>query len=536
MDKIYALRNPKTNVQVMQQNVLLKHKYLVTFMRKNAPEVLTEVRVAYVETMSRVLRQAMAGYVASSGALRRDVAGRSDLLGANASAISPGRDNVSGSSVFELGTRGDVLRELETTPPIIVHHVEASGAKYPREALFRSSHKLLMDTATFEYLFCAEFWGGSGGGAGAANDVFADIFAGPIVVMEDHLRESTAGLGVGPGAPGAGFGGDVDVVGVALMLRVNTEHQHIMTRRRVPCLDKYLDGVNMTLWPKFKNAHDAHVRSVIDAAAAAARSNAFSADDASVAAHHVARRYADLTRAMTSISSGAGEVVETQIESAMERLRTAVIDFLTRASARFRRRSRGVAFLVNNFERVRAAIAETSPIASVTGGAVADPMESAAYGYFTAELARLSGEYVEETLRERFGGMISFVERAEAAAGAAAGAGESAAGDAELTPAAAAPLMRDFAERWKRAIEEISAEVSASFPGTETTGGGGGGGVGGELLKSTLSRLLVWYNRLSGPEGVLARMGPEGAALCADAVANPAFIYEIKRQSRGGGA
>ena len=286
----------------------------------------------------------------------------------------------------------------------------------------------------------------------------------------------------------------------------------------------------MTLWPKFKNAHDAHVRSVIDAAAAAARSNAFSADDASVAAHHVARRYADLTRAMTSISSGAGEVVETQIESAMERLRTAVIDFLTRASARFRRRSRGVAFLVNNFERVRAAIAETSPIASVTGGAVADPMESAAYGYFTAELARLSGEYVEETLRERFGGMISFVERAEAAAGAAAGAGESAAGDAELTPAAAAPLMRDFAERWKRAIEEISAEVSASFPGTETTGGGG------ELLKSTLSRLLVWYNRLSGPEGVLARMGPEGAALCADAVANPAFIYEIKRQSRGGGA
>jgi len=232
----------------------------------------------------------------------------------------------------------------------------------------------------------------------------------------------------------------------------------------------------------------------------------------------------------------SGEVVETQIESAMERLRTAVIDFLTRASARFRRRSRGVAFLVNNFERVRAAIAETSPIASVTGGAVADPMESAAYGYFTAELARLSGEYVEETLRERFGGMISFVERAEAAAGAAAGAGESAAGDAELTPAAAAPLMRDFAERWKRAIEEISAEVSASFPGTETTGGGGGGGGGGELLKSTLSRLLVWYNRLSGPEGVLARMGPEGAALCADAVANPAFIYEIKRQSRGGGA
>ena len=31
MQKLYSLRRPKTNVQIIQQNVLLKYKYLVAF-------------------------------------------------------------------------------------------------------------------------------------------------------------------------------------------------------------------------------------------------------------------------------------------------------------------------------------------------------------------------------------------------------------------------------------------------------------------------------------------------------------------------
>ena len=48
----------------------------------------------------------------------------------------------------------------------------------------------------------------------------------------------------------------------------------------------------------------------------------------------------------------------------------------------------------------------------------------------------------------------------------------------------------------------------------------------------TLSQLLVYYTRFTGPDGVLAQMGPDGAALCKDAVTNPAFMYEIKRHSQ----
>ena len=37
-----------------------------------------------------------------------------------------------------------------------------------------------------------------------------------------------------------------------LMIRINHDHRRIMAKRRVPCLDDYLDRVYMLLWPRFK--------------------------------------------------------------------------------------------------------------------------------------------------------------------------------------------------------------------------------------------------------------------------------------------
>jgi hypothetical protein len=257
MQKLYSLRKPKTNIQILQQNVLLRFKYLVTFLRRHAPEVLAEVRACYVETMSRVLKQALQGYVSSLAYLQQDIAGRGDLLGSEEGLAGGGGGTFFGqfgggggggggaankaamknrSSVFSLGSRAQVLSGLETTPPLIIHQVESSGAKFPHERLFRSSHKLLMDTATFEYLFCAEFWSGDGA-------MFQDIFAGPLLVMEEQLQLQGGGAsGGGAGGLLTAFGGNFDAIGLLLMIRINREHQVIMSRRRVPCLDHYLGG------------------------------------------------------------------------------------------------------------------------------------------------------------------------------------------------------------------------------------------------------------------------------------------------------
>ena len=43
-----------------------------------------------------------------------------------------------------------------------------------------------------------------------------------------------------------------DVLCVLMMIRLNAEHRALMVKRRVPCLDDYLDRINLLLWPRFK--------------------------------------------------------------------------------------------------------------------------------------------------------------------------------------------------------------------------------------------------------------------------------------------
>jgi hypothetical protein len=47
--KLYQLRKPKTNISIIQQNVLLKHKYFVRFLAEHGQEVYQEVGRQKVE-------------------------------------------------------------------------------------------------------------------------------------------------------------------------------------------------------------------------------------------------------------------------------------------------------------------------------------------------------------------------------------------------------------------------------------------------------------------------------------------------------
>lgn len=80
MQRIYALRKPKTNIQILQQNVLLKYKYLVTFVNLHGPEVFAEVRAAYIDTLSRVLSSHFRAYLAAIERLKVHSARRSCIM------------------------------------------------------------------------------------------------------------------------------------------------------------------------------------------------------------------------------------------------------------------------------------------------------------------------------------------------------------------------------------------------------------------------------------------------------------------------
>ncbi|AQK90160.1 CDP-diacylglycerol--serine O-phosphatidyltransferase 1 [Zea mays] len=65
------------------------------------------------------------------------------------------------------------LRRKEIDQPTLIPHIaEAKSQKYSYEVLFRSLQKLLIDTATSEYVFTDDFFG--------EESIFHDIFAAPI--------------------------------------------------------------------------------------------------------------------------------------------------------------------------------------------------------------------------------------------------------------------------------------------------------------------------------------------------------------------
>ncbi|ONM56239.1 hypothetical protein Zm00014a_026588 [Zea mays] len=74
-----------------------------------------------------------------------------------------------GTSYSDFDLELDSLSEIDQ-PALIPHIAEAKSQKYSYEVLFRSLQKLLIDTATSEYLFTDDFFG--------EESIFHDIFAG----------------------------------------------------------------------------------------------------------------------------------------------------------------------------------------------------------------------------------------------------------------------------------------------------------------------------------------------------------------------
>ncbi|XP_075517252.1 vacuolar protein sorting-associated protein 52 A-like [Primulina tabacum] len=471
VQKLNALRKPKTNVQILQQGVLLKYKYVILFLKEHGKEVYLEVRAAYIDTMNKVLGTKIRAYIQALEKLQLDIASSSDLIGVdtrNTSLFSRGREPLKNrSAVFALGERINVLKEIDESA-LIPHIAEASGKKYPYEVLFRSLHKLLVDTAASEYLFCDEFFG--------EESMFYDIFAGPFSVIDEHLNAILSNC--------------FDAIGLMLMIRIIYQHQLIMSRRRIPCLDSYLDKVNIALWPRFKMVFDMHLNSLRNAVVR----NLWEDD---VHPHYVMRRYAEFTASLVQLNVDYGDG---QLELNLERLRMAIDDLLVKLAKLFTRPKLQTVFLINNYDMTIAVLKEAAP----DGGKIQI--------HFEELLKNNTAIFVEEVLVEHFNDLIKFVKTR-------ASEDPTSASERPITVTEVEPIVKDFASRWKAAIELMHNDVITSFSNFLC---------GMEILRAALTQLLLYYTRLSD---CLKRIGG-GSALNKDLVSISSIMYEIRKYSR----
>lgn len=164
------------------------------------------------------------------------------------------------------------------------------------------------------------------------------------------------------------------MISLLLMIRINHEHRRIMTRRRVPCLDDYLDRINLHLWPKFKMVFDTQLESI-------KKGNEKLLFSHSPTVHIVSRRFASMVSSLLVLTAGYEEGDEgafnvSGFDHMLERLRTAFCSLLSRISRLFRDRRSSIVFLVTNYSHVVSVlreashsqvIAPTSPGSSSTG-------------------------------------------------------------------------------------------------------------------------------------------------------------------------
>ncbi|XP_024313726.1 vacuolar protein sorting-associated protein 52 A isoform X3 [Brachypodium distachyon] len=470
IQKFYALRKPKTNIQILQQSVL-KYKYIIIFLKEHAKEIHAEVRTAYIDTMNKVLSAHFRAYIQALEKLQLDIATSTDLLGVETRTtgylFSIGKEPLKArSSVFALGERINILKDIDQ-PALIPHIAEAKSQKYPYEVLFRSLQKLLIDTATSEYLFSDDFFG--------EESLFQDIFAGPIQVVDEYFNDVLLNC--------------YDAIGIMLMIRIIHQHQLIMFRRRIPCLDSYLDKVNMSLWPRFKMVFDLHLNSLRNA-------NIKTLWEDDVHPHYVTRRFAEFTASLVHLNVEYGDG---QLDLNLDRLRMAIEDLLVKLAKMFPKPKLQTVFLINNYDLTIAILKE----ATSDGGK--------AQLHFEEVLKSNIAIYVEELLLEHFCDLIKFV-KTRTSEDTGASSDKTSIVDVE-------PLVKDFASRWKAAIELMHKDVITSFSNFLC---------GMEILKAALTQLLLYYTRLT--ECVKRING--GSALNKDLVSISSILYEIKKYSR----
>ena len=532
-----SLKKPRTNVQLAQENTLAKYAPLIAFLRERGQEVYWEVKGTYVDVVGRVLKTSLSSYLESLKLVSKqprprvalaakkaktapassagDVAASaaSVLAGMFASATmstsaSSDDGNADCDGLFVLGDRARALRAAETEPPIVVHRQSDKVKQecFDYEELFRSAHRLLIDTATFEYAFCEVFWRGE-------RDVFESVFAAPLAAYNTFVAQGALQVAH-------------DAVGLLVAIRVNNAHRRVMSRRRVPALDAYIDNVNMTLWPNFKSACDVHIKSLDD------MQQSFEPSPESPS--FIVRRYANLVGALTRVahariaeSSEETEVVN-QVDVFLDRLRQSLYECLSVkmcASLKDSPRARS-AYLVTSYDYI------CTILSSLTdeddddddGRASANPSTKlASLHFFEEKLTTETKSFIAHIMVDRFARLLTLARSLD-----------SSSAENTVDASAVRGALAEFQNTWRDALKSVYEDCSSCFTTRDWRTN--------DLFRRCVAELLSVYGGIAGDderEGSIAtRFGKEARDALNDVVVTiPTFSLEANRycaKSAGG--
>lgn len=116
-----------------------------------------------------------------------------------------------------------------------------------------------------------------------------------------------------------------------------------MQKRRIPCLDSFLNSTNMILWPKFQQVMDLHIESLRQAIP----SRLLQHKD--VRPHYITRRYYEMSVSLLLLNHGYEDA---SLTSSFVRLRSEFENLINRLSHEFSDSKLRTIFLINNYDLI----------------------------------------------------------------------------------------------------------------------------------------------------------------------------------------
>ncbi|KAK2718942.1 vacuolar protein sorting-associated protein 52 homolog isoform X3 [Artemia franciscana] len=446
LQKIQQFKKPMTNYQI-PQNELLKQKFFYQFIMCHQRELAAEVRSEYFDTISKMYYSYYSTYLRRLMRLQfGEAVTKEDLLGIEENVNRGFFSKPSlkqKSTVFTVGSRGDVLTSDLEAPIILPHAAQKAEIHYTFEALFRSMQFCLLDNSCREYLFITEFFCIQGP---TAQEYFMEAMGKTLQAYKKLLEDYI---------PNA-----FDSIALFLCIHLVYRYKMLCHKRAVPSLDKYWDSLHQLLWLRFEHVMQLNIQSVRDFPTPKHAT-------VEVRPHYVVRRFAEFSAALESIDSSFPQEM---LQTLLGTLSAEIQNLMLRLASIFSQRRDQLIFLINNYDMILQIRLERNRN-DVT-------KES---GPFSNLLLSRTEEFVEDSLILHFGNIINFLKNAEIWIRD---------GKSDLisqNEGLGLSICRAFVDTWKKAVEILRREILGLFPNLKT---------GSTILQAALSELIQYYDRL----------------------------------------
>jgi hypothetical protein len=380
---------PRTNLQVLQDNVLLKYKDLLQFLRENNQETFVEICMHFTDTLGYIYHKNFKDYFTQLKKFSMDRSSKHDMI-ISENMLTPGAWKL---EAFELSDRVLILENLDKTDYILPHVAKKNNEKYFLERIYQNIVSMLVETCFDNFKFVLDFFGIR---PEQYPPVFGEIFKPTYQMLIDNFSYL--------------FSGTYDILALLIILRINSHYQQVLYESNVPIMTDFFEKVRMTIWPRLQYLIDTNIREL---------ENGKNLKTYDLTVTPVTARFTQLTTNIHKIAPS-----DDMFRQRLSQLRKQMLNLLIEMASELKDDKNRVVFIINNLDYILDEFHQQAvPI-------------SDEFATFETDLNFYVDKFLDLQLRELFGNMMDFLDIS-----------------GNVTPNDADMLIRDFNAKWRRSIQ-----------------------------------------------------------------------------------